>query len=138
MSFKCPHCGEELEVLKCSEITKSKPVAQTDTDLASGIVKATSEAIEEKVSQSSGKSAAIDSLMALNNLANGSLGQGGSGLAAGWSGSMLQTLKNRKEQLDQGGYSPEVLAKEDPENVNKDAAAKTVQNMIHGFLNKGE
>jgi hypothetical protein len=124
--------------MKCEDLTKAQPVAQPEGDLATGIVKATEEAIQSKVSEVSGKEEAINSLTALNNLANGNLGEKDSGLAAGWGGSMLESLKSRKDQLDKGGYSPEELAQADPEAVNKEAAAKTMQMMIHGALNKSE
>lgn len=138
MSFKCPHCGNPLEVLKADDITKAQPVAQPGTDLVGGIVQATAAAIDAKVEKASGKEVAISSLEALNNLANGSLGNENSGLASGWGGAMFDALKSRDAQSSQPGYTPEELAKADPENVDKEAVAKTMQTMLHGALNKGE
>lgn len=137
MSFKCPHCGEHLEVLKSEDITKAQPVGDPTADLAGGIIQATAAAIDAKIEKVSGKEAAISSLEALNNLANGSLGSGDSGLAAGWGGAMVDSLKSRTEQDSRPGYDPADLAKADPESVDKDAAAKTMQSLIHGALNKG-
>jgi len=138
MSFKCPHCGSALEVLKCVDITKAKAVAQPEGDLASGIIKATVDAFEEKVEEVTGTQSAISSLDKLNQLANGSLGEQSSGLAAGWGGAMYGALQaNRDEQEHRRSYDPEEMAKADPDNLDKAAVAKTLQNMIHGALGKG-
>ena len=136
MSFKCPHCGNHLEVLKSEDITKAKSVAQPEGDFAAGIVQATVAAIDAKIEKASGKEAAISSLEALNNLANGSLGNSESGLASGWGGAMFEAIKSRGEE-SKVGYDPEELAAIDPEMVDKDAAAKTLQNMMHKALCKG-
>jgi len=124
-------------VLKAEDITKAQPVAQPNSDLVGGIVQATAAAIEAKVEKASGKEVAVSSLEALNDLANGALGSQGSGLASGWGGAMVDALKSRDKQTSQPGYTPEELAKADPENVDKEAVAKTVQNMLHGALCKG-
>jgi len=135
MSFKCPHCGIDLEIIKSEDITKSKTVGQPERDLAGGIVDATSAAIEAKTAEVS-KSSVINSLDSLNKLANASLGEENSGLASGWSGAMVGALKAKREAESGPWYSPEELVSKDPEDINKDAAAKTVQNLIHGALNK--
>lgn len=139
MSFKCPHCGNDLEVMKSEDLTKAEPVGQPEGDLSSGIVKATEAAIEKKLSAAPETSEVLNSLEALNSLANGSLGESDSGLSAGWSGAMFGALKSRNDkQEQQSAYDPEEIAKADPENLDKDAVAKTVQNMIHGALCKDE
>lgn len=137
MSFKCPHCGSALEVMKCEDLTKAQPVSKPEGDLASGIVEATAAAIEKQVGEVSGTEVAVNSLAMLNNLANGNLGDSESGLASGWGGAMVEALKARREEdRSAAAYAPETLAQSDPENLDKDAVAKTVQNMIHGALCK--
>lgn len=139
MSFKCPHCGSALEVEKCVDLTKAQQAGSEKGDLASGIVKATVDAIEKQVEDAPDKKTAMNSLASLNALANGDLGEEGSGLAAGWGGAMLGALKAKKEEGNQqGAYDPDELAQMDPEQVDKEAVANTLQGMIHGALNKGE
>jgi len=39
---------------------------------------------------------------------------------------------------NRSAYNPEEIANADPDNLDKEAVAKTVQNMIHGALCKDE
>ena len=137
MSFNCPHCGGSLEVSKCVDTTKAEPVGQPDGDLASGIVKATEAAIEKQFGTTPDTQQAMNSLEVLNNMANGTLGGSDSGLSAGWSGAMYGALKAKRDESDnRSAYDPEDIVAADPDNLDKSAVAKTVQNMIHGALGK--
>jgi len=134
MNIKCPHCGGVLEITKAQNLTAAQTVGKPAGTLASGVVKATGESIEKKTVKQVSETvdAVLSSLTALNNLASGNLSKSNDGLASGWSGAMAGALRARMERMESGGDASVT----DSEELNKEAAAKKIQRMLHGALNK--
>ena len=129
MSFDCPHCGRGIDVIKHKDVTSAQPIS-SEGDLARGIVKATTDAIQKKVS--SPESAAISSLEQLNQIANGVMSESSAGLASGWGGSMLKALEDRERVYD----SSADLSTGDPALMDRNAAADKIQSLIGSALSK--
>ena len=137
----CPHCGKPLEIVKAEDLTASKTVARPTGDLASGIMKATTESIEQKMAKTvettidENTNKVLSSLEKLNQFASGNLSKDKeSGFGAGVRGTMIHAMRKREEMMSKG-YDPKTI--KDPETASKAAAASKLQNLIHGFLNKG-
>jgi hypothetical protein len=138
MEPTCPHCGKSIMLIKSKDLTATKTVSAEGKDLSQGIVKATTDAVTEKVLKTvDEKMNALGFLEKLNKVASGDLSSGGdTSLSSGWGGAMVQSLKKR-EELVQTGYDPKEFVKGDPEKMDKAKAASMLQKLIHGSLSKG-
>ena len=135
MSIECPHCGKHLifKDVTFQAIEAVKPVGKSGVDLQKGIVEAAEDAVSAKVRELDERVQAITDLQTMSdNLVKGPTDR--STLANGWGGAMVDAVHKRRMSQD---YSPQGggLTAENGE-VNKDAAANLVQNLMHSALNK--
>jgi len=129
MRYNCPHCGHPVALdIKKADVTKAKPVAQPKGDLKQGVVKATADAVEEKLKGSLGF------LDKFNQSAAGSFGDSDAGLGAGYAQMTQELMKRRDEALKNG---VEIGSPEDVASGGKASKAAMIQQALLNGLSKG-
>lgn len=130
MQYNCPHCGHPVTLdIKKADVTKAKAVAQPKGDLKQGIVKATADAVEEKMDKSLGF------LDKFNKSAAGSFGKSSAGLGDGYA-QMTQELMRRREEALRNGIA--IGSAEDVASGGKASQAAIIQNALLKGLSKGD